>query len=347
MNIKQINCIQVNIVLFVLYITMCINTQGISIENYVDVIKLKIPISNAIYSRQLEFKPKGFRTIEEAKKWVQNTNNIANISKPDEEYYWMVYQPEPSAHIFRKIKSISDASNPEAVRYTPFTGHYNTNWWSIDEDTVLLRNYNINNNNISKINICNTAIRYATELLRLGILEIDSKTCKKNKNKCTFNGETIDNMHISGIINTNKEGDVTSANYEINNINTLVLYYYEKKLPLNMPSKIIIKRKYNEETKYKLYCTINIHKFAISDGQIDKNVFSPDRFLKPSDSRMKADWDGTQYLYKNDNWIELPGNDSEPKRPAYNIRMRIIVVLVISIIVVCMFMLIKKYNTKL
>ena len=272
------------------------NNLGFTPERLRDFIQNPPNIDNCVFKRTLHLPPVVFTNQDDAKSYLKNlaagkTNIPAAV-----EIFQLRYKDQPRAFLFREIASLEEHYINTAPRRKTFVGRYDTNWWSIDERSVVELKSHTGRSTNAQHRVSALYQNYylmASEILRLGMFELNPATFELiGGNNNAFTGYSDQLEKINGLLTTNSLGVVTSIEYNIINKPGIkrVQFTYSKQNAVLLPKQIEIyyTNPANGTSVAKLYCAFTLLDYNTNAISLESVLFSP-----------------RTYASTNDIWLEL------------------------------------------
>lgn len=254
---------------------------------------------NLLVRRVLSVAPVSFRSRRDAARFAEQLDR-SRIAAPGQTSLFQIrFQADPPAFFLRTLSTEADADDVSAPRLPPFAGRYETNWWSIPAVTpgqvILLHSHD--GTDVGGPGGTNAFYRgherWATEFLRLGMLELLPETIVWSPDGSTFVAQEEDGGEWTG---TCAQG-ATLGECEIllrprsGGPEKAIHVSADRKAGRWLPRRVRIDRSGGapHETSPQPYADYECLAAEVSDSPLGREWFSPEKYLHPKDLWVELD----------------------------------------------------------
>jgi hypothetical protein len=264
-------------------------------------------IESMVFTRRLENPVGAFASRKAAEHFLKRVAADPAALAPAAELFFLRSQTEPPGHIFRQIRSLDDLADPTADRLLVFSGHFGSNWWWLQPGEITLVTLSEAEAAAKAPNICSEAVRFADEVMRLGMFEVLPDSFRWDMtSKTNFACATEFLGAATGHVETSSDGIVRGATYRLSTgeVKTL-LFEYQRPLPEGLPTRITIRRQVPGQPASALYCTFEILQLNLGAAPLARESFSPEPFMRKEDIWTEIDMKGNAFLLDGTNRLAM------------------------------------------
>lgn len=253
-------------------------------------------VRELVVRRILWSAPVSFRTRSDANRYLEDFRRGRRESPAQTSVFQIRYQAEPPAFFLRALADPALTEDATAPRLAPFVGRYETNWWSIPAvspgQIILL--HSVEGTDVAREagGATNTFFRshqrWATEFLRLGLLELEPETLHWQPDGRSFAARDEDGMEWIGTGQAMGPGEDVEMVVRPSNRSTgkRIRVGARRVADRWLPQRVeveLLPGEGPEAEGVSRYATYEAVRFEISPAPLAREWFSPEKFLVPSD----------------------------------------------------------------
>lgn len=253
-------------------------------------------VRELVVRRVLWAAPVSFRNRGEADRYLNDVRRGRRESPAQTSVFQIRWQADPPAFFLRALADPTVLDDPTAPRLSPFVGRYETNWWSIPVvspgQILLLHSPDGTDVSPDAGGPTNTFFRghqrWATEFLRLGLLELQPETLRWIEGGHSFTALDEDGLEWSGsgqAVGTGEDVEllVRPANRGVGKrVRVSARRVAGQWLPQRLEVELL-PGEGGEGGPVSRYATYEAVRFEISAERLTREWFSPEKYLLPSD----------------------------------------------------------------
>lgn len=253
-------------------------------------------VRELVVRRVLWSAPVSFRTRGDARRYLDDFRRGRREALAQTSVFHIRFQADPPAFFLRALADPAHLDDPSAPRLAPFVGRYETNWWSIPAvspgQIILLHSPDGTDESPAAGGPTNTFFRshqrWATEFLRLGLLELQPETLRWHADGRSFAALDEDGMEWTG------SGQAVGAGEDVELLvrpgnrgsGKRVRVSARREAGRWMPQRLEVELLPGEDGEgggVSRYATYEALRFTVSPEPLAREWFSPEKFLVPSD----------------------------------------------------------------
>lgn len=250
-------------------------------------------IKSLLLRRTLAVAPISFREKRHATDFLRRMRAGQIVAPGLTSLYEIRLQKEPAAFLLRALQDETDLLRPDAFRLVPLAGRYETNWWSILDTAPpqiqMLRSPD--GKDVAAGGVTNSYHleneRWATEFLRLGMLDVLTGDLQWSDKGDSFVGRTETGISCKGVLSLDRISSAIQLDLSYaeelqgRHIRIVPMRVEGQWVPRVVSVDSVIDAQ-GTRTSYP-YATYESLQVRLSSVAIGREYFSPEPFLRTND----------------------------------------------------------------